>query len=921
MDPVAFAAKWKASTLTERAAAQSHFSDICAMLGLPSPTEADPTGEFFTFERGASKAGGGEGWADVWKRDMFAMEYKGKGKDLAAAYHQLLGYKDALDSPPILAVCDLNRFEIHTSFTNTPSITYRFDLDDIAIAPDEPLRILRAMMTDPEELKPRGAAEELTAAAAGRFAELAQALRGRGEDPYQVARFLDRLLFLLFAEDTNVLPRGLLGRLMEATEANPDIFASQLSALFSHISAKGGFFGTERVPWINGSLFTGGEVLRLTKDEIKLLIQAGLLDWSKLEPSIFGTLFERGLDPGQRSAMGAHFTGAADIERVVEPVVMAPLRREAYASRAAAAQLLEKGGTANRNKAMSIHEAYVARLRSVRVLDPACGSGNFLYVALRKLKDLEHEQALWASSAFQIPIARPEIGPQSVLGLEINPYAAELARLVIWIGDLQWQIAHNFGHDWDPVLKPLDDIRTGDALIDLADPTHPVESEWPAAEFIIGNPPFLGDKLMAGALGRDYTDALRTVFLGRLPGQADLAAYWHEKARAQIAAGKSRRAGLLATQGIRGGLNRRVLERIKESGDIFLAVSDQPWVLDGAMVHISIVGQDDGTETARTLDGMPVPWINANLTTGVDVTRARRLAENAGICWLGSQKAGPFDITGGLAATMLADPNPDGRPNTDVVKQRANGQDVARGSRDLGWIIDFGTDRQEADAALYAMPFDYVREHVKPTRVGNPRRTYRERWWLHAEPRPGMRAAIAGLSRYIATPPLSKHRIFAWLPASVLPDHQLVVFAREDDYTMGVLHSRVHEVWTRATATQLREIESGLRYTPSSCFDTFAFPEPEDATDELIAKIASELVKLRDGYLAGDPGRTLTGLYNTPPSWLTMAHTALDNAVLAAYGLPADATAPVILAHLLGLNLERAGVRPGPELLEVDEAS
>lgn len=920
MDPVAFAAKWRASTRNERAAAQEHFIDICRMLGVPTPNEADPTGEFFAFEKGAGKLAGGEGFADVWKRDYFAWEYKGKRKDLGAAYQQLVGYKDALENPPILVVCDLDRFEVRTNFTRTAPVLYAFDLDDLTTAPAEPMRILRALMTDPEELKPRGAAEELTAAAAARFAELAQALRARGEDPERVARFLDRLLFCLFAEDTMVLPRGLLSRLMDATDADPETFAGQLRALFGHVAVKGGFFGAERVPWINGSLFSDDDVLELTKPEIKLLIQAGLLDWSKLEPSIFGTLFERGLDPGQRSALGAHFTSAADIERLVEPVVLVPLRREASEARKAAADLLTRGGPANRAKAIAFHEKFLARLRAVRVLDPACGSGNFLYIALRKLKDLELEQSLWASAVFHVPIARPEIGPQSVLGIEINPYAAELARLVIWIGDLQWNIAHSFGYDRDPVLKPLHGIETRDALLDLADPTTPQEAEWPAAEFIVGNPPFLGAKLLRRGLGSPYAEAMFAVYGDRVPGMADLCAYWHEKARAQIAAGRTRRAGLLATQGIRGGGSQVVLRRIKESGDIFFAVADEPWVLAGAMVHISFIAQDDGTQGDRTLDGAPVLRINADLTSGVDLTAARRLPENRGVSYIADVKAGPFDVDPDTAARLLAAPNPDGRSNSDVVVPWVNARDIT--DRPRGWyIIDFGLNMPEAEAALYEAPFEHVRAHVKPLRDTVNRARYREKWWLHAEAIPGMRAGFQHLARYIATPMTSKHRLFVWLPVSVLPDHALVVFLRDDDYTLGVLHSRAHEVWSRALATQLREAESGTRYTPTTCFETFPFPDPSDEVRQLVAEIARKMVELRDGWLAAVPGRTLTGLYNAPPSWLTMAHTALDNAVLTAYGLPADATDPVILAHLLGLNLERAGVTPGPELLEVDEAS
>jgi type II restriction/modification system DNA methylase subunit YeeA len=447
-----------------------------------------------------------------------------------------------------------------------------------------------------------------------------------------------------------------------------------------------------------------------------------------------------------------------------------------------------------------------------------------------------------------------------------------------------------------------------DALLDLSDPANPREAEWPAAEFIVGNPPFLGGKLLRTGLGDAYVDTLFGVFNGRVPREADFVAYWHEKARAMIAAGKVRRAGLLATQGIRGGANQRVLIRIKETGDIFLAYADEPWVLAGANVHISFVGQDDGSDSERTLDGHTVAEINADLTSGLDLTKAHRLQENLGISFMGDTKGGPFEIAADAAARMLARPNPDGRSNQDVLRPWVNGLDLTRRPRGL-WIIDFGVGMSEADAALYEAPFEYIRRVVKPQRIGNNRAAYAERWWLHVEPRSGMRSALGGLSRYIATPNLTKHRLFVWLPAGTLPDHQVIVFARDDAYTLGVLHSRVHEKWALAQGTQL---ETRPRYTPTTCFETFPFPRPTDEQREAIAATARRLVELRDGWL-NPPGlepdelakRTLTNLYNARPTWLAQAHERLDAAVFAAYGWPSDLLDDDILARLLELNLAR----------------
>jgi type II restriction/modification system DNA methylase subunit YeeA len=710
-----------------------------------------------------------------------------------------------------------------------------------------------------------------------------------------------------------MLPKGVFSRLAEQTRGRPHFFGDALGQMFERMAHGGGMFGAKEVPWFNGGLFDSADVLPLTEAEIGTLLEVGRLNWALIEPAIFGTLFERGLDPGRRAQLGAHYTAREQIWQLVEPVVIRPLRREYAAMQTHVTQLLLSGrrvakATATESNPTAAFDAFLARLRRVRVLDPACGSGNFLFVTLWALKDLEWEAIQWGSLVLRTPMQVPRIGPEAVLGIEINAYAAELARVTIWIGEIQWMLRHGLGYARDPILRPLDHIETRDALLDLANPTHPREAEWPAAEFIVGNPPFLGAKLLRRGLGNDYVETLFDVFADRLPGMADLAAYWHEKARAAISAGRTKRAGLLATQSIRGGGSRRALDRIKETGGIFFARSDDPWVLSGANVHISFVGQDDGSETERELDGRAVADINPNLTVGVDVTRARRLRENQGIAFIGDQKSGPFDIDEATARTMLGAPNPDGRSNADVVRPWTNGDDIT--SRPSGrWIIDFGVDKSDAESALYEAPFEHVRAQVRPARAGSGSELREPRWWLHVWPRPEMRHAIADQSRCIATPILTKWRLFVWLAAKVLADHQLVVFARDDDFTFGVLHSRVHELWALATGTQL---ETRPRYTPTTCFETFPFPRPTDEQREAIAAAARELVRLRDGWL-NPPGldpaelgkRTLTNLYNARPTWLQHAHAALDTAVLAAYGWPPTLTAEPLLAALFALNLER----------------
>ena len=369
-----------------------------------------------------------------------------------------------------------------------------------------------------------------------------------------------------------------------------------------------------------------------------------------------------------------------------------------------------------------------------------------------------------------------------------------------------------------------------------------------------------------------------------------------------------------------------MLERIKNTGDIFAAVSDQDWVLDGANVHISIICFDDGSETQRTLDSERVNNINVDLTGGADLTRARILAENADLSFMGDIKVGPFEIAAEVAEEMLRQPNPHGKPNSDVIKRWMIGRDINQVPRNM-WIIDFGTDMSETDAALYEAPFEYVRANVKPERDNNRDLRFRNRWWLHGRPRIDMREALIDLPRYIGTSMVSRHRIFSWIDGDVLPDATIIVFPTNDDYFFGVLQSRIHTLWAEKSGTQLREAQSGMRYTPTTCFETFPFPQPTDEQREAIANAAAELNQLRENWhnpadMFGNPTlnsdqlrrRTLTNLYNDYPTWLANAHERLDAAVADAYGWPADLPDGEVLERLLELNLEREGAEEAGKL-------
>ena len=856
MTPDDFIRKWDGVTLREKQASQEHFLDLCALVGVDSPAKADPQGDWFCFEKGASKAGGGEGWADVWRRGCFAWEYKSPGKDLDAAFRQLQLYTPALEYPPLLIVSDIDLIRIHTAFTGL--VPARHDLQVADLRDPAQLNLLKWAFLHPERLRPTATRAQLTEQAAAQLGALAQTWRGRGHDPLRVAHFCQQVLFCLFAEDIDLLPDKLFTQLLEAAKGHPGLAQRQFETLFGAM-ATGGLVGFKQVDWFNGGLFTANEALPVELADIRQLLALAALDWSAIDPTIAGTLFVRSLDPALRAQLGAEYTDPATIMRLVNPVVLDPLRTEWAAVKGEIQAHLDKAQAARspaaatkaRNAAMELYQGFLHRLQQFRVLDPACGSGNFLLLSLLGLKDLEH-QVITEAEAMGLPRQFPIVGPENVLGIEINPFAAELARVSLWIGEIQWMLNHGFALAKSPILRNLDNIQLRDAILN-PDGTEP---EWPEADVIVGNPPFLGVSKLLSGLGQAYMDRLRTRYLGRVPGGADLVCYWFEKARSMIAAGRLQRAGLVATNSIRGGANRKVLERILATGTIYAAWSDEPWINEGAAVRVSLVAfapvdhgreEREGSEGREIrLDGQVVGAIHADLTAGtgagdeLNLTLARPLAANLGVCFMGASKKGPFDIPGDLARQWLTLPNPHGRSNAEVLRPLWNGIDLTRRERDV-WIIDFGTSLPEEAAALYEAPFNHVLKEVKPIRDENNRDSYRRFWWRHAEARPGMRAALAGLPRYIITPHVSKHRLFAWLTSAVLPDQMLLATARADDTTFGILHSRFHELWALRLCTWLG-VGNDPRYTPTTTFETFPFPagctpwdtRPPDANEEWV---------------------------------------------------------------------------------------
>lgn len=967
MQPHDFIRKWSNSKLKESASSKSHFDDLCALLDIEKPADADPNGTWFTFEKGAKKTGGGDGWADVWRRGSFAWEYKGKNKDLDRALAQLLQYSSALENPPLLVVSDMYHIRIHTNWTNTVQQVYAFTIDDLADGATRDL--LRNAFLDPDALKPTKTRQALTEDAAKEFAAIAQRLRSRDHNPHTVAHFVNRLVFCMFAEDVRLLPDHMFTKMLNASRLRPERFELNAQKLFRAM-ATGGDIDFTPISWFNGGLFDDDTALPLERDDIENLIAAADLDWSEIDPSILGTLFERGLDPDKRSQLGAHYTDREKIMQIIEPVVIAPLQREWATIRLRIDQQMEKVAEAKARvpekqsdarkvynaarraeelayrNARELHGGFIDKLRAFRVLDPACGSGNFLYLSLLALKDIEHRANLDAE-VLGLGRPAPVVGPECVLGIELNPYAAELARVSVWIGEIQWMRRNGFAASTNPILRTLDNIEQRNAIVN----DDGSAAAWPVADVIVGNPPFLGAKLMKRKLGVDETAAIRTVFDGKLPNFTDLVCYWFENARAKIETGECKRAGFVATNSIRKNTNLPVMNRISQTTRIFEAWPEQKWSIDGAAVDVSLVcfGECD---QEPSLNGQTVDQIHPDLTTGLNLTLTRVLPENADGAFLGIQKSGPFDVPGEIARRWMSEPvNPNGIPNSAILKPYWNGDDVTSRPRDV-WLIDLPLGLSESNAAFYEKPFEYIQntvdengKTVKQLRAALGERAG-PRWWEPHWPRQEMRSRIAALSRYIVTPETSAHRLFIWQCLPTLPDKNLIVIPRDDDTTFGILHSRFHELWALRKGSDLQDRP---RYTHTSVFTTFPFPEglgpniapkdyENDTRAQAIAAAAKHLDDMRRNWL--NPAdlvvvdtsvvpnrivprddssarelakRTLTNLYNDPPTWLRKAHASLDATVAVAYGWGQDWNAGIlddneILTRLFDLNQQRTQI-------------
>ena len=896
MTPTEFISTWQNTTLNEEQGAQSWFNDLCDLVGHPKPAGAldELT---YTYEQSVET-----GKADCYYENHFCWEFKTAEHQLNEAMRQALGYSMYLKTPPLLVVSAFNVIRIRTNFPRMESVQREVRISELTEPQSEALNILKRVFTDPESFNTGKSRDDVTKETAALFQAVSNDMESSGYGHRELAQYLNQIIFCLYAEGAGLLPSGAFTGLVVNQRRNPDMFRRGAANLFSEMK-DGGLFGTETIDHFNGELFAHIPDVTLNTAALERLAEATEKNWSNIEPSIFGTLFERALGlTEERAPLGAHYTEEADIRRVVEPVILDDLQKDWQQALAQAKAARDAGNVAEAVNAM---QAYRQRLAAVKTLDPACGSGNFLYVTLKALLDLER-RAMDYQTGLGVNPGPPLVNPAQMMGLEINEYAAQLAKTALWIGYIQWHQVNGLEYANRPILDSIDGIECRDAAIVVNSSGNTVKAQWPDADYIIGNPPFLGAKDMLTELGDEYTDQLRQTYNGELGGAVDLCCYWFEQARGQIADRRAKRVGLLATQAIRFSSNRRTLERIKETGDIFAAYDDLEWKPeepDSAAVHVSIVCFDDGSETTKTLNGVPASDIDTRLTNAMHLDQAIILPQNAGICFKGPDKGGPFDLTPQDASIMLADSNPNGRPNSDVVKRYIIGRDL-NGKPAERWIIDFGATT-EPDAQLYSLPYQHCLQIVKPARVKNREKRLRERWWQHRRSGDEVKRAIAPLTRYIGTCQVSKHRCFQYVDTDAMPDGTIVAFCREDDYFLGILESRIHKVWTAAIGTQLREKESGRRYIISECFEKFPFPTPTAAQRQAVAAAAWTLDEQRRNVCRpnGTYRRSMTSLYNENPPWLQAAHADLDRTVADAYGWPPNLPDDELLHRLVQLNV------------------
>ncbi len=1029
MDVEAFIQRWSGREGgAERANYALFLSELCDVLGLahPDPADASAHQNDYAFERAVrpreSDGGGAPKRIDLYKRGSFILEAKqsrlpGRKNALPAAAAQGALFKDEpeqlgrrdqvprwdvmmqnarkqaegyvflLDAdhpaPPFIITCDVGHcLELYADFTGTGRAYtqfpdrkgFRIFLEDLR---DEKVRrLLVAIWTDPQSLDPTRQSARVTRQIAGRLAQVSKSLEEGGANPEDVAHFLMRCLFTMFAEDVDLLPKGSFRDLLSRSVEDPTHFPHRLKQLWSDMD-KGAAFSAiidARVRHFNGGLFAQTTAFELKREEIGELLEAAKHDWREVDPAIFGTLLEQALDKDERARLGAHYTPRSYVQRLVEVTVMAPLREDWAAVQT---KVLSAKDAGDDERAIALVRDFHHRLCETTILDPACGTGNFLYVSLELMKKLEGEvlQNLIALGDSQAGLSlageglrgRESVDPHQFLGLELNPRAAAIAELVIWIGYLQWHYRNHESHPAEPILRAFKNINFGrregyDAVltwdgyplpqVEVKDGVrvetypNPRRPEWPEADFIVGNPPFIGGKDLRSRMAPGYAEALWKAH-PQMNESADFVMYWWDRAAEILRRKKSplRRFGFVTTNSISQVFQRRVMERHlngKPALSLIYAVADHPWTKatrDSAAVRISMtaaaVGKHDGLlaevirEAELDSDEPELSFqlrrgkINSDLSTGADLSKAVELQAARGIASRGVSLHG----SGFIVTPQEAEHLGLGRvPGLEAhIRPYRNGRDMVGRPRGVMVIDLFGLSEAEVRRRFPAV-YAHLLETVKPERDQNNRATYRTNWWVFGEPRRDLRPALVGLDRYVVTVETSKHRTFQFLPAEVVPDNKLIAVASDSGHVLALLSSSVHCAWALASGGWMG-VGNDPVYVKTNCFDAFPFPDLTDLQLATLSVLGEELDSTRKTVLTEHPDLTLTGLYNVlekvkAGAALTDAevdvkargrvlilkelHEQIDAAVFEAYGWPADLTDEQILERLVALNAERA---------------
>ena len=897
-------------------------------------------------------------------------------------------------NPPFILVVDVGPIiEIYSDFSRLGKAyvpfpdTQSYRISMPKLADEQVRRRLVGIWTDPLSLDPARHSAKVTCQIAEKLATLARSFEAVGHHPELVASFLMRCLFTFFAEDVLLIERRAdhpeeqpFTDLLKSLRSNLDQFIPMVQEVWARMD--GGGFSTairRRLKHFNGKLFKECQALQVNREQLELLIEAGESDWSDVEPAIFGTLLERAIEPEERHKLGAHYTPRAYVERLVLPTVIEPLREKWDATKAAAFTLQFQGKNEEARKAI---RDFLADLCNTTVLDPACGSANFLYVTMEHMKKLEGEarEELRQLGENQVLLERGglTVDPHQFLGLEINPRAVAIAELVLWIGYLKWHL-RTLGHaPAEPLLRAFDNIKQQDAVLayeqkeivtdesgkplsrwdgrtmkispvtgeEIPDETarapicrykSPRRAEWPKADYVVGNPPFIGGTRMRETLGDDYTEQLRATH-SDVPASSDLVFYWWNHAAKLVSQGSLRQFGLISTNSIRQPLNRQVVSHHLSNGlSLAFAVPDHPWVDESASaaVRIAMTVGRPGVATGRlgrVIEEIPGEHetevkikelqgqISADLTIDPTLSATAPLKANRGIAIRGVCLVGEGFVTSRADALDLGlgrDVGVEG-----IIKPFRNGKDLTSRSRDL-LVIDLqglGIDEvRSAYPAIYQRIFD----RVKPERDVNRDAARRRNWWVFGRAHTDLRGALKGLERYIATAMTAKHRVFAFLDASIMPDQGLIAIATSDATVLGVLSSRVHCAWALMVGGTL---EDRPRYNNTVCFDPFPFPFCGETQNARIKRLGDSLDSHRKRQQELHPSITITGMYNVLEklrdgteltakerviherglvSVLKQIHDDLDEAVADAYGWPVNLSDEEIVRRLVALNGER----------------